>query len=399
MKKILYIIAGVFIALVLPACAGGGGSAGAGDHEAHDAHGDEHGEAVEVELSQAQMDAVGIKLGNIELRDMEDLVSTTGVLEVAPQSEAVVAPKLPGTVSRILVSPGQRVERGAVVAYIESPELLSLAQEFGVARTETEAARIEFERQEALDAQGAGVRKNLDYARSQFNIAQQREQGLAARIRAYGVAPSDRLSSGTYPLKAEISGTVTQVSAGIGSFADMQAPVARIVDSKAVYCKLLVLEKDIDRIRKGSAVELSLINNSAAVIAGEVQEINPVLEEGNRSIPVIVKLMGERPDVPLIPGMAVSGRIFTGENRAEAVPEEAVVRSGGRSFIFVLEDEHEEDGQKMYHFEKVEVVSGNPSMGYVAVKPMTPLDPDARIVTSGAFYLNSMSTEHGEHSH
>lgn len=388
----VYILLGV----LLCAC----GSAGSHEGEEGEEHGHGHGhneESFELELTQAQMDAVGIRMGSMEQREMADMFSAPGTLEVDPGSLSVVTSRLPGTVSRITVVEGQRVSAGQTVAVVESPELLSLRQEYELARQEVETARMEFERQQALASQGAGIRKNLDIARAALSRAELTAQGIMARIKSCGATADG--SGASLAVKADISGVVTSVSAEIGSYADMQLPLATIANTDALFCRLNVLEKDVARLAVGMGVEMRLTNNPDVSFSGKVADVTPLLDATSRTVPVRVALGADRPASGLVPGMAVNAALSLGGERHDALPEGAVVSSGGKSYIFVLEDKHEEEGQTAYHFEKREVMAGTPSGGYVPVTPMQPLEGDALIVVEGAFYLNSMASDHGEHSH
>lgn len=394
-KPYILFFIGLALTLTVVSC---NRAVGEGDgEESHEVHGDE------VTLSQAQMDAVGIKLGRMEPREMGELLSTTGSLEVSAANEAVITPRLSGKITRILVEPGKRVAAGQTVAYVEVPEIAVLRQDYRIALEEMAGARKEYERQQALSEQGAGVRKNLEAARSALSVAELKADGYRNRLLTYGASLDSE--SSTIAVKADISGTVVSVDGVTGDYTDPQTPLARIVDTDAVYCLLNVVEKDISLIKKGMDVEIRLTNNPSCRFGGKVADVNPVVDSSTRLIPVKVTLSGERPDCTLIPGMAVGAVIKAGTAMVSSLPEEAVVGKAGRSYIFVLEDEEEEDhdheGEKEeeYHFRKVEVVTGDRSMGYVAVTPVEPLDPDASIVVAGAFYLNSMSTEHGEHNH
>lgn len=391
----------LFIALLiaLTTSCSPAGHGGHGEEE----EGEEHGHSDELELTQAQMDAVGIRLGVMERREMTDELSLSGRLEVAPGDEASAAPKLAGTVTRICVGPGQTVKAGQVVAYIDAPELTALRQQWREAQQEVGAARVEADRQQALAAQGAGVRKNLDAARAALAAAELREQGAASRLKAVGAGTEGQLA-----VTAPISGTVTAVNSEIGAFADMQTPLVRIVNNAGVYCLLQVLEKDAGVVRPGMEVEMRLTNDPSVTFLGVVEDAVPVLDTQTRTLPVRVRVTsGDRSR--LIPGMAVSARAGGGGEAVDALPEQAVVSSGGRHYIFVEEvhgaephdhdgDIHEENEDAM-HFRKVEVAVGITSMGYTAVTPLEPLEPEARIVVEGAFYLASMSTDHGEHAH
>lgn len=392
---LLKLLPNILLALLCGAMCGCGGGSDAVS-ETHEDHEHAHGESDEIELSEAQMDAVGITLGHPESKALSEILKTNGVLAIDPRYEAVGSPLLAGTVSRICVSEGQKVGAGTVLAYIDAAEVPVIQQTYREAKAEHEAAVAEFSRQEALASHGAGVRKNLEAARSALSIAAIRLEGLEARMRQLGISLDG--NSRTVPVKADISGTVTAVTVKTGGFADMQQPVATIIDNSKVYCLLKVFEKDIPSVEKGMEVEMRLTNNPSVTFSGKVLELNPVLEADTKTAPVKVSIdLGDKSN--LIPGMGVSASITTGGKQVMAMPEDAVVSSGGKSYIFVLEDIHEEEGEKMYHFEKREVITGLSSMGYVEITPLQPLETDTKVVTSNAFFLGSMSSDHGEHSH
>lgn len=383
---------------MLPGCNSSGTSE---EHDHGHGHGHSHEDAEEghLELSKKQMDAVGIRLGSLEARNMAEAINANGRLEVSASDEGIVASPLPGTISRILVSVGQNVKSGQTIAYVDCPELLSLHQEYLAAVQELNTARKEVERQQALASQGAGVRKNLDNAQAAASAASIRVEGCKARIAAYGLSPQSLGSSSTLPVKAQISGTVTEISGVIGAFADMQVPIARIVNTRGLYCTVQLLEKDLGKIREDQSVSMSLTNDPGVSLEGKVESINPSLDPSTRTAAVRVNLTDPGEGTGLIPGMAVTARINLEGNLTETLPEKAVVAAGGKHFIFILKDIEDEDGEQMYHFEKVEVATGATSLGYTEVTPLETLQDDVKIVVAGAFYLNSMSTDHGEHSH
>lgn len=384
----------IFLSIILAVATGGCRSADGGSQEEHE-HEHEHGG--DIELTQAQMDAVGIQIGSIQQRDMEDGVSTTGLLSADPGHESAVASRLPGTVSSIRVKEGDRVRAGEVIAYVNAPELMGLRQNYQLAAADVARAKAEVERQEALSSQGAGVRKNLDNARSELSSAEIRQRSALAMLKEYGAAADGNNAS--VAVKAEISGTVVSVDLPIGGFTDMQTPIARIVNTDGVFCTLQILEKDVNRVKAGMKVDMRLTNDPSVTFSGNVVEVNPVLDAQSNTVAVRVSVKDKPSAAMLIPGMAVSAAISLDGTTMSVLPEGAIVSSGGKSYIFVLEKTDMENGEKTYHFEKREVVTGASSLGFTAVTPVEKLEEDAQIVVAGAFYLNSMSTEHGEHSH
>lgn len=396
MKRIFLYILTLSAILSLGACSGERVAASHDDHEHEQEH--EHGETDEIELTEQQMETVGITLGTIEKRSMAEVVNATGELAVSSLSEGVISPVVGGIVTNVLIKEGDYVKAGQTVAYMRSTELAPLQQEYISAMAEENAARQEFERQTALSEHGAGVKKNLDQARSALKIAQAKTEGIVKRLQPYGIDPR---TSGNFiekfPVKSTVSGTVVKMMCSKGGYADMQSPIANVTDTSNIYCVLNIFEKDLPLIKVGQQADLRLINSPEDSFMGKVAEIYDTFDRETKTIPIKVTMSGARGR--LIPGMSVSAVINTSNDSCEALPESAVVSSGDKYYVFVLEDTHQEDGVKKYCFVKKEVRVGVTELGYTQITPVDEIDSDAKVVVSNAFYLNSMTSDHGEHSH
>lgn len=400
MKYICRIVSAVTVA-AFASCSGNGESAGEHDVEA-DGHGD--GESSEVELSDAQMKTVGITLGRPVMREIGSAVKASGELAVSPQDVAEVSPMMPGIVKMICVKEGDHVGSGRAVAYVENMEIIAMQENYLSSLEQLQLARKEYDRQTALSDEGAGIARNLEQARTAFLVAENQAEGVKQQLRQAEINP-DNVSKGKItalmPLSSPISGNVSKINIKTGGYADMQTPIMTITDNSAVYCMLNVFEKDLRSVSVGQKVNMRLTNRPDESILGRIEEINESINPSTRTVAVRVAVDKDSiGSATLIPGMAVSALIHTGSVESMTLPEDAVVKSGGRSYVFVLEDSHkEQDGTVGYHFAKREVVTGPSELGYIEVRFLKPLGDDSQVVTSNAFYLGSMSADHGEHSH
>ena len=107
----------------------------------------------------------------------------------------------------------------------------------------------------------------------------------------------------------------------------------------------------------------------------------------------------ENPERDLLPGMYVEGRIVQDEKNTLAVPEEAVIKEGEKSFIFVLDDGDAQEEGKL-KFKMVQVSVGVIDLGFVSINPMEPLQYGSKVVINGAYTLSSeMVKGELEHGH
>lgn len=393
--KVIDIILGVILVALSTSCSNMKKSDG------QEAEGHEETHTEEVELTQEQMNTVGIKVGPLEERNLRNVLRVNGTLKVVPQDRAEVSSLVSGVVQRILVTEGSRVTKWQVVAWIENTEVVAMQKNYLTAVRQCQAAYMDYQRQKGLAHYGAGVKKTLQQAESAYEIAKVERDGLAKQLRQLSVSPplvaKGRITA-QIPVYAPISGVVNSVAASTGSYADMQKPLMQITNTAGIYGEMKVYEKDIYAVKSGQAVDLMLTNYPAMRLRGVVTKINQTFDPQTKAVSVFVRLQDKGSKL-LIPDMSVSGLIDTGRKTAQAVPNDAVVLIENVPYIFMLEDTAMEKERKTFHFKKIKVVTGASELGYTQITPVESLPKEAQVVTSNAFYLSSMISEHGEHAH
>ncbi len=359
---------------------------------------DEHEEELDFEnipLTQKQMKAVDLRMGEVEPRQLDATINANGSLVLRAQAMGEVTPLMGGVVRSVLVKEGQKVSKGQTVATVENTDIVNLQREYYSAYKECEAARLEMQRQQTLAANGAGIKKNLQLSQKEVQVAQANLTGIARQLQQVGVNPALAAKgkfTTVFPLTAPISGTVSQLSASLGSYADMQTPLMKIRDNGAVECDLNVFEKDIRKVKAGDRVLLSLTNQPGVNISGTVYGMNEFFNDGTKAVTVHVKLEATR-GAKLFDGMYVSGKIVTGRQLCQALPSKAIVTADGKNYIFAL-NQNPKGGE--YHFSRHEVTTGVSGNGYTEVALCKHIRKGQKIVTDNAFYLASLTGEHGE---
>lgn len=359
---------------------------------------EDHEESIDfqnIPLSQKQMDAVDLKLGEAKNREMDATLQVNGSLILRAQNMGDVASLMGGIVKSVAVKEGQYVRKGQVVATVENTDVVSLQRDYYAAYKECEMARLEMDRQKMLASAGAGIKKTLQQARKDYKVTQANLLGIGRQLQQMGIAPT-AVAKGNFitvfPLRAPISGTVSELTASLGSYADMQTPLMKIRDNAAVECDLNVFEKDINKVKNGDKVLLSLTNQPGVKVLGHVYGMNEYFNKGTKSVAVHVKLDATR-GTKLFDGMYVTGQIATGRQLCVTLPSKAIVSTDGKEYIFAL-NKSPKAGQ--YSFSRHEVTTGVSNDGYTEVSLCKHIQKGQKIVTDNAFYLASLTGDHGE---
>lgn len=349
-----------------------------------------------IPLSEKQVKAVDLKVGEAQEREMDAMLHVNGSLVLRAQDMGNVSSLMGGIVKNVYVKEGQMVSRGQVVATIENTDVVTLQREYYTAYKESEMARLELDRQKTLASAGAGIKKTLQMSEKNYKVAQANLLGTGRQLQQMGISTKE-VAKGkfttVFPLRAPISGTVSDMQASLGSYADMQTPLMKIRNNHAVECDLNVFEKDIAKVKVGDQVLVSLTNQPGVNVSGRVYGMNQYLNKGTKSVAVHVKLDAKR-GAKLFEGMYVSGQIATGRQLCMTLPDKAIVSADGKQYVFALNQQHSKGGT--YSFSRHEVTTGVSNNGYTEVALCKHLKKGQKIVTDNAFYLASLTGDHGE---
>lgn len=349
-----------------------------------------------IPLSEKQVKAVDLKMGEAQEREMDAMLHVNGSLVLRAQDMGNVSSLMGGIVKNVYVKEGQMVSRGQVVATIENTDVVTLQREYYTTYKESEMARLELDRQKTLASAGAGIKKTLQMSEKNYKVAKANLLGTGRQLQQMGIS-TKQVAKGkfttVFPLRAPISGTVSDMQASLGSYADMQTPLMKIRNNHAVECDLNVFEKDIAKVKVGDQVLVSLTNQPGVNVSGRVYGMNQYLNKGTKSVAVHVKLDAKR-GAKLFEGMYVSGQIATGRQLCMTLPDKAIVSADGKQYVFALNQQHSKGGT--YSFSRHEVTTGVSNNGYTEVALCKHLKKGQKIVTDNAFYLASLTGDHGE---
>ena len=384
---------------------------------AHEEHEHEEVDFDHIPLTAKQVSTVDLKMGEAVEREMDATIDAKGSLVLRAQAMGDVASLMGGIVKSISVKEGQFVHKGQVVATVENTDVVSLQREYYSAAKKCELARIDMERQKLLAQNGAGIKRSLQQAQKDYHVAHANMLGIGRQLAQMGIsiaAVAKGKFTTAFPLRAPISGVVSEMTASLGSFADMQTPLMKIRNTQAIECDLNVFEKDLAKIKVGNRVTLSLTNQPGVKLSGTVYGMNQYFNDNSKAVAVHVKLdaasvksylhssSGNSHGGKLFAGMYVSGKIATGSQQCLALPSQAIVSSDGKQYVFALNGAPSKGN---YSFSRHEVTTGASDGKYTEVKLCDHLlkgkDGAAgkKIVTENAYYLASLTGEHGEHAH
>jgi RND family efflux transporter MFP subunit len=357
-----------------------------------------------VSLTDVQMKTAGIELGTIELKNLKTSIRSNGTLTVPNQNKAFVTSVNSGVIRTLLIQPGSFVRKGQVVATIINPDVANLQQQLQTVNAQISLTEIEYNRQKELVQGNAAPLKNVQRAQTELATLRVTRNSLQKQLGAMGISTAS-VSRGnivtTLSIAAPISGTVSNVSAQIGSNVNSSTPIAEISNKSLLHLDLFVYEKDLPMLQANQTIHFTLTNNPGKEYDAQIYSIGTAFVNETKTIPIHAVVKGDK--TGLIEGMNITALISLGGAVLPAVPNDAVVNFQGQDYIFVLAKKEEKKdeqsiGQEIY-FERVPVVKGTSDVGYTEVTFLKNLPPKTQIIAKGAFFALAKMTNTGEEEH
>lgn len=417
MKKYCIIVAAMFTCVILQSC--GGNASKEVEEEKHaeeDGKEEDHTNENTATLTADQMKTIDIQLGVIEQKELTNSVKANGVLTVPNQNKAFVTPLYSGVVKSLNVQPGSFVKQGQAIATIVNPALLQMQQQLQQVKTQISLAELEVKRQKELVEGNAAPLKRLQQVETELATLKSQRSGLQQQLGAVGASQG---YSATIIVRAPISGTVSKVSAQLGSNVDVTSPIAEIVNNSLLHLDLYVYEKDLPKLKPNQTIHFTLTNNQGKEYDAEIYSIGTAFESDSKTIPVHAKVMGDK--TGLIDGMNITALVSLNKSTVPAVPTEAIVNYQGQDYIFIVKDspagenqvkadtakaksepehidEHESE-KGGTTFERIPVVKGSSDVGYTEITLLKEIKAGARVVMKGAFFVLAKMTNTEGHGH
>lgn len=343
-----------------------------------------------VELTKAQYETAGIETGTTTIRNLSDVVTANGVIDIPPQNLVSISAPMGGFVRKTELLQGMNVRKGEVLAVIENPDFIQIQQDYLETESKLEYAQLDFARQSELSKENINAQKVLQQAASEVKTQKARLSGLRERLKTAGINLNP-LEKGTIVNSASIvspiSGSVITVNVNLGKYVNPTDVMFEIVDTDHLHVELSIFEQDIPKIKLGQLVRFTVSNNPGKEHLAKVHLINQKINE-DRTVRVHCHLTHD--DHGLLPQNFVKAIIETGASPVAALPDQAIVDFEGKSYIFVHSTNARAAKESSLLFDMKEVTRGVSENGFSEVRFPENFDGrNAKIVLKGAYTLLS----------
>ena len=323
---------------------------------------------VPVQLTDEQMNNIGVRTGTVEYKQLNDEIRATGTVDVDERLQSSVQVRFSGYIRKVLADATyQYVRKGDPLFTIYSPDLVAAQEEYLLAR------------RNQANLGGSSVDGVASGASSLITAAEQRlrqwdiPNSEIVQLQETGKAITE------LSINSPASGYIMERNVLPNMYVEPSTKLYTLADLSQVWVNAQVFQNDVGRLKRGDSSDITVDAYPGRTFHGRVEEILPQVDMTTRAVKV--RLAVNNPGLMLKPGMFVNVDLKSALGRQLVVPATAVFQTGTHQIVFI---DHGNGS-----LEPKEVSLG-PRVGddFVVLKG---LQNHQQIVTSANFLLDSES--------
>ncbi|HEX7603881.1 MAG TPA: efflux RND transporter periplasmic adaptor subunit, partial [Polyangiaceae bacterium] len=246
-----------------------------------------------------------LKSATAESYALMPVVQVVGTVNFDSEHVSAAGTRISGFVTRVLKVEGDRVEKGDVLAEIESTDLGRAQAQVAVVMARKHAAERNAQREADLLSKNLTTAREEEMARAELEEQVAMLTAASHDVAALGGSGGGRM--GTYFVRAPIRGSVVKRSVAAGQSVGSDVVAFRVADLDHLWIELSVFEREIGTIHVDDVVELTPTGGSDAKLEGKVAYVGEVIDPDTRTAEIRVKV--DNQTRLLRPGQSVNARV------------------------------------------------------------------------------------------
>ncbi|QIW16135.1 efflux transporter periplasmic adaptor subunit [Pasteurellaceae bacterium RH1A] len=196
----------------------------------------------------------------VATRDWTPMISAVGYIR--PNQGAMLSAQAAGTVKRVLVQSGQRVNKGDLLLELDSSVEEATLK---ASQAQLSAAKANFDRYRNLIASNSASKAEFDNAQATYNQLLANIESLKATI-------------GRRQIYAPFSGVAGIVNVNVGQYITMGTEIVRVEDQSAMKVRFTLPQTDLENLAVGQKVTAEIDALPAQTFPARITAIDPAVD-------------------------------------------------------------------------------------------------------------------------
>jgi membrane fusion protein (multidrug efflux system) len=273
--------------------------------------------ARKAQQGQFKMPPMPVETATVTRETVADRFVTVGTLEAVDQ--IVVVTEIDAQVIALPFREGGEIRRGGLIAQLDDVQLRAESARAEALRDQRRAA---LQRVQLVVEQGAGSPQDLDDAQAALKVAEADLTLARARL-------------GKTRVTAPFDGTLGARRVSVGHYLRAGDAITELAGLTELRVRFTAPELYLAKLRQGAPVAVSTPAFPDAMLQGEIEVVEPVVDAGTRSVRIVARLAN--PGSLLRPGMSADVTVVLSERLdALVVPSEAIFAQGEQQLVYVI---------------------------------------------------------------
>ncbi|MDR1208102.1 MAG: efflux RND transporter periplasmic adaptor subunit [Holosporales bacterium] len=240
--------------------------------------------------------------------------------ELKANASVILHSEVSGCIKEIHFIEGSNVKKGELLIKLDDDIHQA---EFRAHKSQYEAAKAEFERQEKIRSSGAGSIRDYDKAHAEMNAGKAKMESSEAQLRRTEI-------------RAPFEGVIGIIDICEGAFVQPNQELVTVVDQTPIKVKFGVPGKFVNDVGVGQSVELRVDAHKDRVFRGTVEAVDSYVDSSTNCVALRASIPNE--DGALKAGLFASVSLIIGlQGETITIDESAVERMGEQEYVWVVD--------------------------------------------------------------
>ncbi len=277
---------------------------------------------VPVQLTPERLQRIGVRIGRVESKSVDDEIRVTGNVAVDETRLAYVQTRYTGYIQKVFADATyQYLRKGQPLFTIYSPDLAATEREYLVAKQNQQ--RVAGSTVPGVTEGAASLLEAATERLKQWGVPQKE----IARLESTGQVEQE------LTVDSPVSGYITERNALPNLTVQPDTRLYTVADLSTVWVFAEVFQNDLGRIKPGDRARLTVDAYPGRTFEGRVNFLYPHVDMTTRTVRARIAFLN--PGLKLTPGMFVNVALEVPQGKQLAIPASGVLQSGTRQVVFV----------------------------------------------------------------
>lgn len=247
-----------------------------------------------------------------------------------------IFPIVGGNVTHVYVELGDYVQKGQLLATIQSTEVASFEKDLEDAQNDLMLAKNKQKIAQDLFNGKLNTERDVIEAKAEVEKAQSQLNRVQEFYKVYSLK-----KNAIYEVRSPLNGFITEkdINEGMLLRSDKTDNIFDVSQIDVVWAIANVTESDISKVRLGYNAEVTTLSYPDKVFYGQVDKIFNVIDPDTKAMKIRVTLNNK--DFMLKPDMRATIKLsFNENNRMLTIPADAIVFDKSKNYVVVFKDKN-----------------------------------------------------------